>query len=365
MKSTVGSYKVTGLHNGATYFFTVVTIPETGPAQKTPQIMVTLPQRTGLQPRQLGLLINDNDPDSVILGEYYRRRRNIPLENIVHLNISKVSQLSRAEFQPLKLQVDSMLPETVQALAIAWTMPSRVECNSITSALALGFMEGPCNTGTCAWATSSPYYASNSTQPFSDLRMRPAMMLAALNIEQAKQLVDRGIASDGTQPRGSAYIMNTSDGIRSLRARVFPSGNLGTNLSSYVDVQIKNADWIAETTDALFYFQGLLAVSNIDKNTYPPGAVADHLTSYGGMLTDSYQMSALQFIAGGTTGTFGTVSEPCAYAEKFPNPTIMISRYTKGETLIEAYWKSVLQTFQGVFVGEPLANPWKQIVSFH
>ncbi|CAF4886479.1 unnamed protein product, partial [Rotaria sp. Silwood1] len=143
MKSAISSFKVTGLHNGITYFFTIVTIPETGPSQKTPQVMVTLPQRSGLQPRQLGLLINDNNPDSVILGEYYARRRNIPLENIVHLNISKVIQLSRAEFQLLKAQVDSMLPETVQAIAIAWRMPSRVECNSITSALALGFMESP------------------------------------------------------------------------------------------------------------------------------------------------------------------------------------------------------------------------------
>ncbi|CAF4636892.1 unnamed protein product [Rotaria sp. Silwood1] len=161
----------------------------------------------------------------------------------------------RTEFQPLKAQVDSMLPETVQAIAIAWTMPSRVECNSITSALALGFMESPCNTGTCTWATSFSYFGSNSTQPFSDLRMRPAMMLAVLNIEQAKQLIDRGMASDGTQTQGSAYIMNTNDGIRNLRGRVFPSSNLGTNLSSYVDVQIKNANWIAGTTDALFIFK--------------------------------------------------------------------------------------------------------------
>ncbi|CAF3392297.1 unnamed protein product [Rotaria socialis] len=365
VKSAAASFTVKGLENGATYHFTVLTVPEAGPTQKTPQITITLPERSGIQARQLGLLINDNDPDSVVLGEYYRTRRNIPSENIVHLNISKVPEISRAAFQLLKTQVDLMLPETVQAVAIAWTIPSRVECNSITSALALGFMDAPCIKNTCSWATSSPYYGSNSTHPFTDFKMRPAMMLAALSLEQAKQLVDRGIASDGTQPHGSAYIMNTTDATRSLRARIFPASNLGKYLSPYVDVQIKNADWISGTTDALFYFQGLQAVNHIGMNTYPPGAVADHLTSYGGMLTDSYQMSALHFIAGGATGTFGTVSEPCAYSQKFPDPSIMISRYTKGETLIEAYWKSVLQTFQGAFVGEPLANPWKQIISRH
>ena len=41
----------------------------------------------------------------------------------------------------------------------------------------------------------------------------------------------------------------------------------------------------------------------------------------------------------------------------------MIPFYTEGQTLIEAYWKNVLQTFQGAFIGEPLSNPWKQKIS--
>ncbi len=42
----------------------------------------------GLQPQQFGLLINDKDPDSVAIGEYYQTRRQIPSENVVHLNVS-------------------------------------------------------------------------------------------------------------------------------------------------------------------------------------------------------------------------------------------------------------------------------------
>ena len=74
------------------------------------------------------------------------------------------------------------------------------------------------------------------------------------------------------------------------------------------------------------------------------------------MLTDSTQMSALNFVAGpgGATGTFGTMSEPCAWAAKFPDPATLIVRYTLGDTLIEAYWKSVSHPFQGFFIGEPL-----------
>ncbi|CAF4665538.1 unnamed protein product [Rotaria sp. Silwood1] len=102
MKSAVGSFMVPSLHNGVTYYFMVISILERGLAQKTPQIIVTRPERSSLQPRQLSRLINDSDPDSVIFGEYYQKRRNIPLENIVHFNMSNMIQLSRAKFHPLE-----------------------------------------------------------------------------------------------------------------------------------------------------------------------------------------------------------------------------------------------------------------------
>jgi len=56
------------------------------------------------------------------------------------------------------------------------------------------------------------------------------------------------------------------------------------------------------------------------------------------------------------TKTSGSVLS--AFVEKFPRPDIVINRYLNGETLIEAYWKSVAWPGQGVFIGEPLARPF-------
>jgi hypothetical protein len=53
----------------------------------------------------------------------------------------------------------------------------------------------------------------------------------------------------------------------------------------------------------------------------------------------------------------GYVVEPCNSPQKFPHPAVVIDRYLTGETLIEAYWKSVYGLGEGVFVGEPLAAP--------
>ena len=47
------------------------------------------------------------------------------------------------------------------------------------------------------------------------------------------------------------------------------------------------------------------------------------------------------------------------FTTKFPQPALAIARYTRGETVLEAYWKSVAMPGQGVFVGEPLAAPFR------
>lgn len=305
----------------------------------------------------LGLLVNDNDPLSVETARYYQLKRGIPSANIVHLKVPLKNQLTLAEFTPLKDTVNASLPSNVQAIAIAWTNPSRVNCNSMTSAIARGYIADICQ-GLVMSASSSPYYDSSSVSPFRDFGMRPAMMLAGKTLEDVKKMINRGVASDKSHPTGTAYIMKTSDGLRSLRAEQYPISLLGKAISPSVDVKIVSSDSISNTNDSLFYFQGLASVPNIMTNVFLNGAVADHLTSYGGMLTDSYQMSILEFIAGGITGSYGTVVEPYALAEKFPRPSIMMKHYTGGETLVESYWKSVSQTAQGIFVGEPLASPW-------
>jgi hypothetical protein len=37
---------------------------------------------------------------------------------------------------------------------------------------------------------------------------------------------------------------------------------------------------------------------------------------------------------------------------------VFFDHYLRGETLLEAYWKSVAMPGQGLFIGEPLARPY-------
>ena len=309
-----------------------------------------------LQPEQLGIVINDEDPLSIKIGNYYRERRNIPAANVVHLRIPTTkTEISPGEFAVQKKKLDLLMPARVQALALTWAAPYRVGCMSITSAFAFGFDTRYCASG-CVMTATSDYFDSSSRMPFDNLRIRPAMMLAARDLPAATALIERGIAADGSLPKGAAYLLATSDNARSAR-KVFFAETYNA-FGNQLPVHILQSDTLKNTNDVMFYFTGLVQVPDIESNHFLPGAVADHLTSFGGRLTDSSQMSALRWLEAGATGSYGTVVEPCAFTTKFPNPALLMQHYLAGETLIEAYWKSVAMPGQGVFIGEPLARPY-------
>ena len=304
----------------------------------------------------LGVIVNDADPLSVEIATYYQRKRGIPSRNMIHVSFTPgATVMPRAEFARIKAAVDAKTPAQVQAYALTWTKPYRVDCMSITTAFAAGFDTKYCASG-CALTKPDPYFNSTSRTPFQDFKLRPTMSLAGLNFEAVKQLIDRGVRSDSTYPAGTGYLLDTSDSNRNVHMPIY--SQLVRYMNGVVQMERIKANYIEDKPDVLFYFTGVGQVDKLDSNRFVPGAIADHLTSAGGMLTDSFQMSSLRWLEAGATGSYGAVTEPCNFVEKFPNPGIVVSRYTQGETLIEAYWKSVAMPGQGIFIGEPLANPY-------
>lgn len=306
-------------------------------------------------PAEIAVVINQNDPYSVEVGRYYQQQRNIPAENIIFVKLPVNRALGVKAFNAMREKLYRETPETVQFYALAWTEPYRVGCMSMTSAVTFGFDRAYCVKG-CKPTKRSIYYNSDTDMPFTELGIRPSMMLAASSIKQAKAMIDRGIKSDGSRPAGTAYLVSTTDRARNVRSRRYPV--ILDQLSDRLHIERVETNALTDRGDVLFYFTGRVRVEKLDTNTFLPGAMADHLTSTGGNLLGTKQMSILKWIDAGATGSFGTVVEPCAFTQKFPNPGIVIDRYTKGESLIEAYWKSVAWPGQGLFIGEPLAAPY-------
>ena len=310
-----------------------------------------------LQPGQLAIVINDADPNSVAVGAYYRKRRQIPRANVVHVRIpGKPRALSAEQFARLREQIDARLGPDVQALLFVWTAPYAVECNSITGAYSAGFDPAQC-ARTCARGRPSRYFNSASRRPFSDLGMRISMLLPTESVAAARAVIDRGVASGFRTVPASAYYLVTSDATRNSRALFFPPA--ARIAARKLTTRTLRADVLEGAQDILIYQTGMAQVDKLDTLGFVPGALADHLTSLGGDLLGSGQMSSLRWLEAGATASYGAVSEPCNYWQKFPNPIVLLRHYVHGSSAIEAYWKSVAWPTQGLFIGEPLATPYR------
>jgi uncharacterized protein (TIGR03790 family) len=324
------------------------------PANAIDFLQQTSPQ---IRPETVAVVVNQQDANSMLIGDYYLKARGIPAQNLIVVDIPKVPALALDVFTKMRTDIHTKLSPNIQVIVLMWTTPFAVSCNSITSAITLGFNAKQCEDG-CAVGIKNPYFNSASRNPAQDFKLRLSILLPTDSIELAKAIIDRGVLSGFNLNESTAYFLKTSDEARTKpRAQFFPR-DLSKIESKKIVMRTIHADSIKDKKDVMFYFTGMVTVPNLNTLNFMPGAVADHLTSTGGILYNDWQMSSLKWLEAGATGTYGTVSEPCNYWQKFPNPKVLVAHYLAGETLVEAYWKSVYWPTQGLILGEPLAAPY-------
>jgi uncharacterized protein (TIGR03790 family) len=309
----------------------------------------------GLTPDRLGVIYNLNDSSSTLIAHYYATRRAVPDANLIGLNVPDKTGISGEELRQLRSQMLQRLPSNVQSLLLVWSRPYAVECMSITSAFAAGYAAGNCSLG-CARTALNPLFDTPGWLPADTTGWLPAMLLPSADMTLARAVIDRGIRADGSRPPGTVYLVRTQDAVRNVRAEGFDDTQ--TLLGNRIKVVQMKAPIDRPVRDAIAYFTGAVRVEELNRIAFRPGAVADHLTSFGGVLDGQGQMSSLEWLRQGATGSYGSVSEPCNHRGKFPSPAIFMDHYLRGDTLLEAYWKSVAMPAQGLFIGEPLARPF-------
>jgi uncharacterized protein (TIGR03790 family) len=257
-------------------------------------------------------------------------------------------------------------------LLLTFYAPYRVSCMGTAAAFGLGFDLQYCQDGPpCRSTAASPYYESDSAAPWTDLGVRPTMMLSGATLEAAEAVIANGVAAIDSYPDGDVYFIRTTDTARNVRyddqertsGRFDPVEGLAM---TYIDASTDAShELLVGTTDVLGYQTGLTYIGSLDTVSFRPGALADHLTSYGGVLDGSAgQMPAVDWLTAGATASYGTAIEPCNYQEKFPRATVLWPAYYTGATAVEAYWRSVEWPGEGNFVGDPLARPFGTQVSW-
>lgn len=340
-------------------------------------LTLTLPAN-GLAPADLAVIVAEGDALSEAVGAAYVAARGVPAANLIRVRVNTALNVIQAsDFALLKADIDAKLPAGIQATLLTWAAPSRVvgSCSmGITSAMAFGFDARYCNpnpsANQCASTAASPLYDSEARRPQGEVQLRPSMLLGATTLAGAQALINRGVAADATRPAGEGWFVRTTDTDRSVRAGDFaalPTAWSGALTLNYLDNSAGPASGnaISGKSGVLFYLTGLASVPNLSTLQFRPGALADTLTSTGGLLPGANgQMPITAWLDAGATASYGTVEEPCNLVQKFSRASVLIDHYWRGATAIEAYWKSVQWPGQGLFVGEPLAQPFREAPSF-
>lgn len=328
--------------------------------------------RAGGGPHNVLVIVNDNSPESLEIGQYYQELRGLPERHLVHVQVTTNYTTDLATFtnqvvNPVRdYLANSGLSNQVDYLVLTLGMPYRVRegatDNGAGSVLFYGFKEEgpPCSLTNAA---RSDYYASETTftrasTPSSN-RYYSSTVLSGFTMDQARRTLDRAKASDQSAPTGRVVLLHTTDFPRTIRWSQFDEarflgqfGHPGRKWEEYT------LNGLTAASNILGYLNGVHTEPGVNTLGFVPGSLADHLTSFGGYLFDSdWQMSILAYLAAGAAGSYGTVVEPCPFPQKFPQARVHYW-YGRGFNLAESYTMAVEYPHQGVFVGDPLTAPY-------
>lgn len=338
-----------------------------------------------LGPHEVLLLANRNSEDSVGVAREYAAMRRIPDANLVILDIPAGTglEISPADFskriwEPAAKAVrERGLEDHILAWVYSVDFPVRIRAEPPLSLVGLTFLRNrmpeaaPVEKGLYASplfagpdhpkATGFPAQSLDASRAWLGKDMPlPAMMLGYTGTngntrEEALACLRRGVQADGTRPAGTVYFVTNND-VRSLcRQWQFPAA-IRELQEQEVEAQIATAPPGAGSS-ILGIMMGAADVPMEAGRTFVPGAMAEHLTSFGAEFERPEQTKITAWIRAGATASAGAVAEPFSAWTKFPHARFFV-HLAAGCTILESFYQSIRCPLQVLLIGEPLAAPW-------
>jgi uncharacterized protein (TIGR03790 family) len=347
---------------------------------------------SALGPHEVAVLVNRNSQASLEIANHFIHLRKIPPANVVILDLppsvlEAASEMSPEDFtkhiwEPARKAIrDRRIEDHILAWVYSADFPVRITSDPPVSLQGITFVRNelpePAQISDGLYLSPlfrgpdkqvGPAGESISFERFTPMLRQamplPSMMLShtgarGLTAEESVALLKRGASSDRSAPSDGVFWVTNSD-IRSrcrdwqfeavqneLRARKVAS-DLVTNVPgrgrATIGLQLGQA-WVDAPYAASFL----------------PGAMAEHLTSFGALFHDPDQSKLTEWLRAGATASAGTVTEPRSIWSKFPAGRFF-THYATGCTMIESFFQSVRCPLQLLVVGEPLAKPWAEPV---
>ncbi len=379
-------------------------------------LAAALEARAGGGPENVLLVVNSNSDSSKTIANHYIEWRKIPAQNVVYLNWRGGLRATKGEAfrnrilmpvikelegRKLNAQIDYVVYSSdfpwridLQNLFPAVGLPGNLDtAGSLTGATYLApyivgrnpamvmtkvnwYVPGPAdaNLGACRQLVNVPSRGFRSVYLWDDKGNRTAdtktgqrYLLSTMlgvtygrgnTVDDILSYLKRAVAADGKRPRGTIYFMTNND-IRSNTRDACFAGVASDINKLGVRAAVEQGTIPRGKPDVMGLMAGTRSFDWANSgSTILPGAICEHLTSYGGDLEPGAPQTALsEFLRGGAAGASGTVREPGAVQAKFPLPSIQL-HYARGSSLAEAFYQSVSGPYQLLIVGDPLCQPW-------
>jgi len=337
------------------------------------------PVLAGGSPLRTLVVVNLNSDQSLELGRYYAEKRGIPERQIFSIAVTNKIEIDTAGFSnlirgPILAYINnSGLSNQIDAIVFSMDIPYRVflppygdqRWAGLTASMFHGFLS---SFGVCqvAAGSASAYFQSerafyHASAPSSN-RYYLTAMLTATNLDIARNLVDRTTSVDNQSPTSKVYLLYTEDPFRIIQWVEFDDVMfLGRFLDVPQDRVWIDTNFLTTQTNIMGLTVGRKLHEFLPRSAIVPGAFAESLTSYGGYLfeakPETVQMSIIEWLRYGFSGSYGTVVEPCANTNKFISPRFHYW-YARGFSMGESQWMSVRNPYQGIYVGDPLCAPY-------
>jgi uncharacterized protein (TIGR03790 family) len=344
----------------------------------------------GLGPHEVLLLANSAAPESVEIAKTYTKLRGIPASNLLLLNLPEYKNgknvaISLAGFTDKiwRPATKAMRARQIDDHILAWVysthFPTRTKNRPIISVQGLTFLRNhvppPRDAGDALYVSplfvgpAAPRANSYSPKSFDVAKQflreempLPSMMLGYIGPRgntkaEILNCLKTGLWSDGTQPKGTVYFVTSGDVRSRCRQWEFPATVAGLR-NAKVKALI-STKFPAGQRDIIGLMQGKANIDTSQIGHFLPGAMAEHLTSYGGAFDINMQTKISSWIKAGATASSGTVCEPMSNWRKFPHARFF-NHYSHGATMIESFYLSIRCPLQLLIIGEPLAAPWAQ-----
>ena len=347
----------------------------------------------------VAILFNKSIPESVKLAETYRTARNIPVANLVGLELPNADDIDRADYdskilKPLRQEFDQRgwwklgknqegltLPveNRIRFLAIMRGVPLRIRPSAgQPSAASLpkefaGHNEASVDSELAAFGiqglpldgpVNNAYFKNEKS--ISDANMPFLVMVSRIDADTwqtCERMIHDAIETEKTGLWGRAYVdiaNKIPQGDEWLESVV--KQNLASGIPTVVDRFNDTFPTNYPMTDAALYYGWYeWSVNGPFLNPafrFKPGAVAMHLHSFSAeQIRDPNKNWSAALLSRGAACTIGNVYEPYLGVTHYFD--ILHKRLLGGATFSEAAWAAMpAVSWQGVVFGDPLYRPY-------